>query len=67
MSRKDYELIAQALKDAADDHRRGGRNEAAYGIEDAALVLARRIEAVNGMFNREKFLRACGVSGTVIG
>jgi hypothetical protein len=60
MTRKDYRLIAQALRDAADDHNRAGRYEAYHGILDAALVLSKRLQYTNPRFHRQKFLIACG-------
>jgi hypothetical protein len=58
MSRKDYVLIAGALKQAIEEAHGPAEK---LGARNAACRVAGRIEAANGMFNREKFLAACGV------
>jgi hypothetical protein len=61
MTRKDYELIARAFRDAAEDHERAGRYAEAIGVLDAATVLSRRLCATNPRFDRGRFLTACGL------
>jgi hypothetical protein len=56
MSRKDYELITRVLRDAnvADEHQ--------YELlERIALGFALELAATNPLFDRERFLAACGV------
>lgn len=57
MTRKDYQLIAGALKDAlgAVDHPER------TGAILAAQELAHRLEGENPRFNRKLFLDACGL------
>jgi len=55
MTRKDFELIAATLKAV-----RG--TTANHGLmDDIAICLAERLKDTNQQFNRDKFLRACGV------
>jgi hypothetical protein len=61
MTRKDFELIAAALNDSANSLRRLGRHDAAMGVEDAAVVLSRRLLATNRAFDPARFLTAAGV------
>ena len=60
MTRKDYELIAQAIsgmKDAYD-----GEDWTINGaMHPFACKLADALEGTNPRFNREMFLKACGV------
>lgn len=55
MTRKDYVLIAEALKEA--------RRVSQYpdGISTAARCIAGALAAANPRFDRARFLRACGV------
>jgi len=57
MTRKDYQLIAAALKDAlsAFDHPKRA------GAVLAAQELAYRLRDDNPRFDRKKFLEACGL------
>lgn len=61
MSEKDYKLIAAALRDAAVDQNICGRYEAREGVQDAAIVLSRRLQNINPRFDRARFLIACGL------
>ena len=64
MTRKDYELIAAAVKEC-----RSTQNQAYYGLwcaddrtlDTVAGVLAEKLAADNPRFDRERFLQACGV------
>lgn len=60
MTRKDFVLIANALKDAAEmastahpDFRRG--------VNQAASDIAYALRTTNPRFDRERFLKACGM------
>jgi len=55
MTRKDYRLIAEILKDSLDNIVDDMAHEA---LSD---VFAEELASTNPRFNREKFLRACGV------
>jgi hypothetical protein len=55
MTRKDFELIAMTLK---------ASRIASYDkvtLDALARELAERLKATNPQFNRDKFIRACGV------
>jgi hypothetical protein len=54
MTRKDFELIAETIKSFQD---------ADAGLIDAlARTFADRLRATNKQFNRDRFIRACGVT-----
>lgn len=60
MSKKDYELIAQALAELGSDKERARRRAA--GVDDLTAVvntLAIRFQAANSRFDRVRFRRAC--------
>jgi hypothetical protein len=63
MSRKDFRLLAETIKDTlvcvrADPATAPG---AVYGIREVALELAHRLGCTNPRFDRARFLSACGV------
>lgn len=63
MTRKDYVLIAAALKatyrpQLVDDHTRGIND----GVAAAAESLAIELKRDNPRFDRERFLKAAGVA-----
>lgn len=64
MTRKDYELIAKAMKEARmhairEDAPSGG----AFWLKAAAAEVALALAFENPRFDRERFLNACGVAG----
>ncbi len=64
MTRKDYELIARALQAARvamDDGRGFTESAHATAIDEVALRLADALRLDNALFNRRRFLEACGV------
>jgi hypothetical protein len=64
MTRKDYVLIADAIRDAlATDIEFGIAipEREASGIHRAALRLSDRLEQDNPRFDREVFLKACSL------
>jgi hypothetical protein len=65
MTRKDYELIAGVLSDALDsfyaDHNRGLLHNAPSMHGMVAESMADALAADNPRFDRERFLKACGV------
>jgi hypothetical protein len=58
MTRKHFEALARAVKEAAHRDDLTGPEAAAYIAE----TLAMEVRAFNPNFNRARFLRACGVS-----
>jgi hypothetical protein len=64
MSRKDYEVIAAAIKETRDDRKCAADD--LFGI-DIAGTIARDLGNENPRFDALKFLRACGFSDDVIG
>lgn len=66
MTRKDFELIAAAIKAAHICHV-GSRDNittqlANDAIDSLAHDFAERLKTTNAQFNRDRFLRACGVA-----
>lgn len=64
MTRKDYELIAEAIKSAYDaiDHKADGGVMQMWGVEKAAQSIAWALTDSNTRFDRDRFIKACGVS-----
>lgn len=60
MTRKDYVLIAGAVKEARDASHTPYLRE---GIEKAASHIATALQFDNPRFDRDRFLKACGVKG----
>ena len=59
MTRKDYELIASAIRRAKA--AQGGSVGQQIGSTDCAYTLAASLAAENPRFDRVRFLKACGV------
>jgi hypothetical protein len=60
MSRKDYRLLASAIRSAIDvTHWIDPSPQA--GVADAARKIADAIASDNGKFDQTRFLAACGV------
>lgn len=70
MTKKDYELIAQAIADECRStlsvyKMTGGRKDLADKLQKAwniSLALSNRFEAQNNRFDRKKFLDMCACS-----
>jgi hypothetical protein len=62
MTRKDYVLLAEALN-AAFSRSTADKADKADGIARAAIELADALAADNPRFDRERFLKAAGVTG----
>ena len=60
MTRKDYILIAAALK-AARDYSTAHHEQPADTFVTAVLTLCDRLAQDNPRFDRGRFLKACGV------
>lgn len=54
MTRKDYELIAGAVKELTADYYPKDK-------QNTAELFARVLANTNPLFNAEKFIKACGV------
>jgi hypothetical protein len=61
MTKKDYELIAQAITATSAEFARQGEDAFPY-LAELAENLATMLEDDNPRFNRSTFLKACGVS-----
>lgn len=61
MTRKDYELIAQAMRLAADVTKTSGLYDAETALGLAVQILADGLAKENPRFNETTFLTACGV------
>lgn len=64
MTKRDFELIAAALKSARPPAHLQEPELALVdlSLDNLARDFADRLKATNAQFNRDKFLRACGVS-----
>lgn len=63
MTRKDYELIASAIRDEAEAEVRAGRSDnALYGL---ARTLSHRLRMTNPRFEVVRFMAACGFPADV--
>jgi hypothetical protein len=58
MTRKDYQLIANAINELVSDFGKGET----VAISLVADTLADALTATNPLFNRARFLTACGVN-----
>jgi len=63
MTKKDYILIAEAIKTYTDEERdnKADSNHAYYVLKNLANNLANKLYEDNARFDRDKFLKACGV------
>lgn len=64
MTRKDFELIARALRDArpaVTSRNEEMTRERLSALDTAAQLVASELESTNPRFNRGRFLKACGV------
>ncbi len=64
MTRKDFELISDVLK---AERNRLKYNARLFGVEVSTMDIlahdfAERLKSTSAQFNRDKFLRACGVT-----
>ena len=55
MTKKDYELIAGAVKELTADYYQRDK-------ENTADLFARVLANTNPLFNKDKFIKACGVN-----
>ena len=59
MTAKDFNLIAEILRDLVADYRKDDR--ASEVIEDAVHEFAHRLAETNEKFQKDLFLEKCGV------
>lgn len=59
MTRKDYELLASALRSTKPDEKQNVKFSLQWSGDVAAIANA--LEADNPRFNRARFLAACGI------
>lgn len=63
MTRKDFELIAEALNEVMQTNwNENDRQRAEYFIGRAADALAVKLRSTNPRFDKARFLAACGVT-----
>ena len=61
MTRKDYVIIAKALKTQFELSHENNEDDGLCAVINVANDLATALEADNPRFDRERFLEACGV------
>lgn len=61
MTRKDYVLIAETIRDVRNRPTATPEHKAA--LDATAVAFASRLSTANGGFKRHRFLDACGVPG----
>jgi hypothetical protein len=63
MTKKDFILIAAALKAARVNNSLNNPNKALYnnGVDNTVLFMASALQTTNPRFDRARFLAACGV------
>lgn len=61
MTRKDYELIARAIKASMDGARYRGSDTERNAIREVAKNIAGALQADNPRFDWARFLSACGL------
>jgi hypothetical protein len=62
MTRKDYVLIAQAIKTQIELSTKFEEEESRAGAKNIAYDLAWKLSEDNPRFDRARFLTACGVN-----
>ncbi len=60
MTKKDYETIAKIIAQVQREFR--GVEDGVNALRDVAVFLASDLERDNPRFDRERFLKACGVA-----
>lgn len=71
MTRKDYEIIAKAVREVVDSAPTGGtarerqawRNGVIAGITGTANAIAEQLKRQNPRFRYDTFFEACGLNG----
>lgn len=60
MTRKDYVMVADAIKDAGNAQDLVDGREARIALETAATFIADGLSQDNPRFDRKRFMAACG-------
>lgn len=60
MTRKDYIIIAKAIRQSKDESN--GAVIELEAVKNTAENIASELQGDNGNFNKERFLTACGVN-----
>ena len=60
MTRRDYILIAQAIKDSLSTYNAELAKNERLAITDVSYTLASALQAENQAFDKKRFLQACG-------
>lgn len=61
MTRKDYQLIARALKTQMELSRTNNEEDGKFAVINIAFDLVEDLAKDNPRFDRDRFLEACGV------
>jgi hypothetical protein len=59
MTRKDFELIADVLRDVRESY--ADNNVSTQHVDTVAKCFAIRLQGTNPRFDQDRFMRACGV------
>lgn len=62
MSKKDYRLIAEVIRNQYNYDARGGNVSWKLAVRNVAVAMSEKLQADNPRFDRDKFLKACGIS-----
>jgi hypothetical protein len=62
MARRDFVAIAEVMHHHLDEYDDAGDAGAVLVVDEIARDLADRLGEINGGFNRERFLTACGIT-----
>lgn len=60
MTRKDFELIAEAIRDARDGAATMPHGDRSYGAFAAADAIAHALRRTHPRFEKARFMAACG-------
>lgn len=61
MTRKDYEMIAKALKTQIEISRTYSEQDGEFAVVNIAFDLIEDLAKDNPRFDKDRFLKACGV------
>lgn len=66
MTKRDFELVAKAIRDTAEVAYAQGKSDEVEGICKVAIVLAERFTDANPRFSIQKFLDACAPRAEIV-
>jgi seryl-tRNA(Sec) selenium transferase len=61
MTQQDYVIIAAAIKEALESYNQEHQSQMRIGMQVAANRISRNLQQDNSRFDRNQFLRACGL------